>query len=275
MKNFYDLCLFQDNTDKTLVQPELWESVSDRFTAFCENGIAVSKPIPKVIHQIWLGSPVPDIYSDFIKSWKYYNPDWEYILWDDNKIKKFGLKNKVAYNLSPSYGIKSDIARYEILYRFGGIYVDTDFECLKNFEPIIKGSNFFAGQSNGNKLNILNGIIGSHSGNDFFEEILEYIKKPLLSTDGMKVINYSGPGLFTELFIQNLQKEQNTVLFPSLYFYPYPNYELSKRLDIETIKKVYPCQESYAIHYWEASWLKNTFMNTIKRTIKKLLGVHN
>ncbi|HPC72133.1 MAG TPA: glycosyltransferase [Treponema sp.] len=275
MKYFYDLCLFQDNTDKTLVQPELWELATDRFTSFCKNQINVSKPIPKVIHQIWLGSPVPDIYSDFIKSWKHYNKDWEYILWDDNKIKKLGLKNKVAYNLSPSYGIKSDIARYEILYRFGGIYVDTDFECLKNFEPIINGCSFFAGHSNGNKINIINAIIGSHSGNDFFEVILEYIKKPLLSTDGMKVINYSGPGLFTELFIQFLQKDKNTVLFPSLYFYPYPNYDLAKKLDIETIKRVYPSQESYAIHYWEASWLKNTFINTIKRTIKKLLGVHN
>jgi mannosyltransferase OCH1-like enzyme len=271
MNNFIDLCLFEDKKPYPLVEPEIWELVSSRFNAFQNNGLSEVKPIPKIIHQIWIGSPVPDVYKTFINSWKLHNPDWEYILWDDKKIKQLNLKNKKAFNLSPSFGIKSDIARYEILYRFGGIYVDTDFECLKDFTPITSNCSFFAGHSNGLKINILNGIIGSSPYNTFFEELLDKTKEPLFSNDGMKVINYSGPGLFTSLFMAHLTSNENAVLFPSVYFYPYPNYDLSKNLPLEAIKKTYIQSESYAIHYWEASWLKNTFKNKVKKYIKTIL----
>ena len=28
--------------------------------------------------------------------------------------------------------MKSDILRYEILYKYGGVYIDTDYECVTN-----------------------------------------------------------------------------------------------------------------------------------------------
>ncbi|MEJ5189648.1 glycosyltransferase [Treponema sp. J25] len=273
MNKFLDLCLFETEEQKKLENLPVWELAERRFNDFLNQSLPITQRIPRIIHQIWLGSPVPEAYKTFMQSWKLYHPDWEYILWDEEKIKKLGLKNKIAYNLSPSYGIKSDIARYEILYRFGGIYVDTDFECLKNFEPIIEGCGFFAGHSNGSTINIINALIGTYPQNFFFEELLEATKRPLFSTDGMKVINHSGPGLFTELFIKNMAINLSAVIFPSLYFYPYPNYELSKNLDIKTIKKTYIGHESYAIHYWEASWIKNRWQKKIKSIVKKMLGI--
>jgi inositol phosphorylceramide mannosyltransferase catalytic subunit len=41
---------------------------------------------------------------------------------------------------------QSDIARYEILLQVGGVYIDTDFECLRNVEPLIDGIECFAAQ---------------------------------------------------------------------------------------------------------------------------------
>ena len=47
----------------------------------------------------------------------------------------FGPEIQAAFALEQKIlGEKSDIFRYEILYRFGGVYVDTDFECIKPFE---------------------------------------------------------------------------------------------------------------------------------------------
>lgn len=273
MNKFIDLCLFETEEQRKLENLPVWELAEHRFNDFLNRSLPITQRIPQIIHQIWLGSPVPEAYKAFIQSWKFYHPDWEYILWDEEKIKKLGLKNKIAYNLSPSYGIKSDIARYEILYRFGGIYTDTDFECLKSFDPIIQGCGFFAGHSNGARIHVLNGIIGSYKGNPFFEELLEATKRPLLSTDGMKVINHSGPTLFTELFIKNMAIDLSSVIFPSCYFYPYPHYELSNNIDINTIKERYIQPESYAIHYWEASWIKNRWQKKIKNIVKKLLGI--
>jgi mannosyltransferase OCH1-like enzyme len=44
--------------------------------------------IPKIIHQIWIGSKKkPDIWIDtFKKDYINDNPDWDYKLWDDENI---------------------------------------------------------------------------------------------------------------------------------------------------------------------------------------------
>ena len=47
-------------------------------------------------------------------------------------VKSIILKNKKAYSLAKNWGMKSDILRYEILQKFGGVYIDTDYECLQN-----------------------------------------------------------------------------------------------------------------------------------------------
>ncbi len=83
--------------------------------------------IPKIIHQIWLGSFNPP--SEWINSWKNgfckeYN--WKHKLWRESDIEEFKLKNEKEYNKSDSYQGKSDIARYEILERYGGMYLDCD-----------------------------------------------------------------------------------------------------------------------------------------------------
>jgi mannosyltransferase OCH1-like enzyme len=45
-------------------------------------------------------------------------------------------------------GLKSDLVRYEVLYLFGGIYIDIDYECIKSLETLDLNCNFFAGLSN-------------------------------------------------------------------------------------------------------------------------------
>jgi len=55
--------------------------------------------IPKIIHQIWLGSPLPDRCKVLQKTWKKYHPDWEYRLWTEKEIDEFGLKNRRLYDL--------------------------------------------------------------------------------------------------------------------------------------------------------------------------------
>ena len=81
--------------------------------------------IPKIIHQIWLGpNKQPDIWMN---SWKnnYINkyPEWTYKLWTEQEIDELNLINKKQYENEKFYNGKSDIARYEILYRFGGVFM--------------------------------------------------------------------------------------------------------------------------------------------------------
>ena len=54
----------------------------------------------------------------------------------DNNINDVVLTNRIIYDSITNLGQKSDYLRYHILNQFGGIYVDTDFECLKSFDSL-------------------------------------------------------------------------------------------------------------------------------------------
>ena len=71
--------------------------------------------IPKIIHQLWIGSkPAPII---LMNTWKDKNPDFEYIFWNEEEIKKrnfvFKLQDKID-DIEEING-KADIMRWEIL----------------------------------------------------------------------------------------------------------------------------------------------------------------
>lgn len=88
--------------------------------------------IPKLIHMIWLG-PFPPPH-EWIETWKPFceKYNWDLKLWREKDIENFGLINKKEFDESISYQQKSDIARYEIIYRLGGMYLDCDMVYLGN-----------------------------------------------------------------------------------------------------------------------------------------------
>ncbi len=104
-------------------------------------------------------------------TWIKNHPDWEYKLWTEKEIDALSLKNREMYDYAVNYGEKSDIARYEILYRFGGVYVDTDFESYKPLDTLHQAYDFYIGiqplDTGHVQLGI--GIIGSRPGHPLLE----------------------------------------------------------------------------------------------------------
>jgi len=114
----------------------------------------MEKEIPFIIHQMWLDKNMenneipPDKYLKlgYPMSWMQKNPNFEYKLWNREKIKNL-LKNHPVLNKYENFYYNSlyhhiercDFGRFLIMYAEGGIYVDLDFRCVKNIEPLIKG----------------------------------------------------------------------------------------------------------------------------------------
>ena len=101
-----------------------------------------------------------------IESWKEKHKHWQMTIWkDDEDTTKFlsGCRSEAAFNAATNFGMKSDILRYEILYRYGGVYVDTDYECIETLDDILcrRSTSCFMGVSNASVLEINNGLIGA------------------------------------------------------------------------------------------------------------------
>jgi hypothetical protein len=129
--------------------------------------------IPRVFHQIWVGpEPFPDEFRGLQATWTRNHPDWELRLWTEENLPA-GLVRTEGYELLRQPGERADILRLELLYRFGGVYVDVDFECLRSIDPLLDGVSVFFGALDSGRIS--NAIIGSVPGHPYFERALREV----------------------------------------------------------------------------------------------------
>lgn len=234
---------------------KFWQKAIKDYNELFLNATKVSGEyrIPKKIHQIWLGSPFPKEYINWQKSWKKHHPDWEYFLWTDENVKDLKFTNPGVFEKTTNFGAKSDILRYEILNQFGGLYIDTDFECFHPFDFLHLNLDFYSGIVYGEEFSSTTGLLGSIPNHPILNYLLKRIDKHLISDDIVEIHEITGPWALAKAFKKFMFDDNyRNLALPTSYFYPFPN----NKLHIRSEKKIkqYVRPESLAIHYWEVSW---------------------
>ena len=147
----------------------------------------------------------------------------------------------------------SDMMRYEILHRYGGVYLDFDCECLQSLESLHYLYDFYIGiqplDSGLVQLGI--GIIGAIPGHPIIKQCIDHIKDHW----GDKKYEWmatarTGPIYCTKIFYQ-FSSASNTIdiALPASYFYPLGSTEFTLK------KKEWLQQGSFAVHHWAGSWI--------------------
>ena len=205
--------------------------------------------IPKIIHQIHMGdNPLPEQELYWQKTWIDKNPDWSHILWDDAKIKgDLKITHPQVFENCESFSEKSDILRFEILYQFGGLYVDTDFECLKNIDPLFMNKSIVLYKQQRRK--ICSAFFGATKGNTDVKRLIDGLPGREKSHGNQNADAKYGPLYVTETLGHEVAlpdgkgSKKKTV-------YPYLWMEKDRRT--EDFTKTHP--EAYAVHHWNHSW---------------------
>jgi mannosyltransferase OCH1-like enzyme len=201
--------------------------------------------IPHVFHRIWLEGPMPEEFLAFGETWLRHNPDWEMVTWTPSTLPP--MHNQAEFDAEPLAAGRSDIARYELLLRLGGVYIDCDFECLRNIEPLLDGASMFAGWEDGRS--ICNAIVGAAPGHPVLVELVETIPGRVAARRHQEINVQHGPVLFTEVVTSHAAADPGIVLYEPPILYPY-HYTEPERCDG-------PFPEAYAAHHWFGSWLKS------------------
>lgn len=199
--------------------------------------------VPKVIHRIWIGGEEPEWQAGFRESWE--QPGWELRQWGDEEVAELGLRNQSLYDRARGRfagQLRSDILRYEILHRYGGVYVDADFECrrpLAELEEMVDGASCFAAWEE-QDIWINNALMGCEPGHSFVEELIARLPASLACQPHARPTITTGPqfltGIYREAFVDEVR------VLPQRLFYPYLWNELMRE------REEFP--NAFAVHHW-------------------------
>ena len=214
--------------------------------------------IPKIIHHIWIGNkPFPKEFEEFYNKWRIMYPEYNFIFWNDELVNASKLIDESIskhYYSECKIAFKSDLLRFKILEKYGGIYIDTDTEPLKKMGYEFLSNDFFSGIQKPYRQ-VAIGIMGSEPNNKLVKEYntsvldnIEFnIKQNGKLTDELWKI--TGPQFFDEI-CNNYKKLNGYTFYESEYFYPYGWNELERRH--ENFKET--CPDAYSVHHWAHSW---------------------
>jgi len=94
---------------------------------------------------------MPAAFEKYWQSWQHHHPGWNFLTWTDENLP--ALADAGQYARCPNPAMKSDFVRYEVVRLMGGVYIDTDFECLRPIDDLLDDVEFVTGwESNGRFL---------------------------------------------------------------------------------------------------------------------------
>lgn len=233
--------------------------------------------IPKIIHYCWFGrNPKPDLAVKCIESWKKYFPNYEIKEWnEDNWDVNCCSYVSEAYK-ARKWAFVSDYARFDILYRYGGVYFDTDVEVIKPMEDILNAGSFM-GMEEGRLVDLVSASnsqdyfstgkvnpglgMAAAPGLKLFGEIIDQYKRRHFQIGENKYDVSTVVEFVTGIIIRkkiemhgNIASCEGINIYGKDYFCPkdYITGELNISANTRTI------------HHYTASWITPTIMKIIK-----------
>jgi inositol phosphorylceramide mannosyltransferase catalytic subunit len=189
--------------------------------------------IPRIIHQVWLGgSPLPAQQEAWRRTWRDHHPGWKLKIWGDDDLARSFTRPEVHERLRHP-AERSDILRFEVLRLEGGVYVDTDFECLRPIDELLAGVEFFLADLKPGRTN--NAVIGSVPGYPLIDEVLAGMRPTSIYGEDPK--RGTGPHLVDALVAG--RRREITVFPPGIFYPSTPEQRTS----------------AYAIHHSARSWV--------------------
>ena len=203
--------------------------------------------IPRKIHRVWLGDAVPDEFQHFEDRWRDLHPDWEVRTWRDDD---FGwLTNQAAFDDARLFSSKSNIARYEVIFREGGLYVDCDIEPLRSIDELLEGADLvLSEESPGLYGNELFAAVPQHP---VIASVVAELPESHFSRPDAISPERTGPHFWTRCVRRRcaeLGLQPRILTHDQVYPYSWTQPHLRGR--------TFP--EAWVVHHWAQSWVTPT-----------------
>jgi len=226
----------------------------------------------KTLHFFWFGgAEKPRLVQKCIESWYKYLPDFEIKQWDESNFDVAQTAFTQGAWEAKKYAFVSDAARFIVLYRYGGLYFDTDVELIKPLGEILE-NDAFAAMENSEYASPGLVLWSKEKENPVIGEVMElYQSSSFVLPDGtfnmLTVSKYFTGVLEKYGFVKEdkLQHCGSFTIYPKECFCPYD--DLTGTLHVT--------ENTYAIHWFAKSWMKKSQIarNRVTRILHRLFGI--
>lgn len=186
---------------------------------------------------------MPAAFRSNLHRWRMMHPEWRLVVWTPETTPT--LRNQDMFDdpagwsaKSNPWQWKSDLARYEILYDQGGVYVDADLEPLRPVDDLIAGCDVVLGWEDDQF--VTNGFLGSRPGSDFLADVIGGLRDRARRMWDCRVNKSIGPHYVSEVF----KSHPEVRALPREYLYPYHWSELHRA------GEDFAAQGAYTVHHW-------------------------
>jgi FkbM family methyltransferase len=195
----------------------------------------ISCMIPRIIH-FSVSQTISAAQSDIISVARQLHPDWDIKVWQD-PVHDPDFRLSGYADRANSGAQRADLIRLDAIFKYGGIYLDTDVRLIRSLDPIAQRFSFFVCSENG--LVATNAVFGAAPGHP---AVGDMIGRLLTSPPDWSIAPNitTGPVYFSRM----LQWREDVTVLPRETFYPY-NWNEEPRS---------PHPQTYGIHEWEGSW---------------------
>lgn len=214
--------------------------------------------IPKIIHYCWFGGKEkPSDFERLFQSWQKFFPGWKFIEWNENNFDiNYCNYSKEAY-LTGNFAHVSDVCRILALHKYGGVYLDTDVEVLKHFDPFLPLDSFMSFERDF----VGTAVMATVPGSEWTSSFLKYYRTRHFINMWGHVQRTPNTKILTREILPNLKFQYWPTIFPIDFFIADEDAEGKKVITSNT----------HAVHYYFASWRKKkTLSERISNILKGL-----
>lgn len=217
----------------------------------------------KKIHRFWAGGPMPSEYRHYGEEWLALNPGWELFDWTQEMAEDYGIINRHVWDdlgVPPEGATihdvalatqRADVFAYEIVYKMGGLYVNTDIQPIRPLSDMFRKDLDLQVKAMATRESddawVTNGVLWApEAGMDFWRDVIEHLSVRYQRMKHSPMNEVTGPYLLT--WVYGL-RPNNLIVLDKNYFNPIYLDKIPYGKKLEFNMKDIP-QETIGIHKW-------------------------
>lgn len=156
---------------------------------------------------------MPDRYLEYGRRWEELNPDWKLLHWTEDNLPPLrnqavidDIKARDAGRNGLECAVQmADVIGYELIWRYGGLYVNTDIEPVRSMQDLFdqynpQGNAYAPFEDPGMPVNC---AIGGPKEHEFWDALIEHLPTRYFGMPGEEMNVTTGPHLLTYMWNMN------------------------------------------------------------------------